>query len=284
MADTELGGGIVDLMWKAIGKLFALAFKGSVAGAKYLYELSKNPNEMKKAKNKIVMKAVVSYFVVLIFILTIMSNMPVVDSKIHNFASLLHVLTLMFLVFNTLNKITSLNQNYQDITAPPELTSTAPRGFIFGMVDNYHITRHEVTDGHILVVGGVGSGKSSCIAIPTLRSWGESVFAIDIKGELYEKSKRFRPNIKVFNPLDDNSYGYDPFFCLRASHNPAQEARAIAQSIIPLPPDTREPFWIESAQNIFTASIMHYKSQGTQRSKNQIPQNRIKSRFRQQAL
>ena len=114
----------------------------------------------------------------------------------------------------------------------------------------------------IAIVGGVGSGKSSCIAIPTLRSYNESVFAIDIKGELYEKTKDYRANIKVFNPLADNSYGYDPYFCLHHSDNPAQEARAIAQAIIPLPPEVNDPFWIESAQNVFTAAILHFSAMG----------------------
>ena len=87
-------------------------------------------------------------------------------------------------------------------------------------------------------------------------------FAIDIKGELYENTKDYRANIKVFNPLDDSSCGYDPFYCLHHSHNPAQEARAIAQAIIPLPPDVKEPFWIESAQNILTAAVLHFSAMG----------------------
>lgn len=132
---------------------------------------------------------------------------------------------------------------------------------MFGKQDKAYITKPEDLDGHVLVVGGVGTGKSSCIAIPTLRSWGKSVFAIDIKGELYEKTKANRPNVKVFNPINSYSYGYDPFHCLYTSPNPAQEARAIAQAIIPLPPETKDPFWIESAQNIFTASILHYSLQ-----------------------
>ena len=146
-----------------------------------------------------------------------------------------------------------------DITFP--ILSTQPRGVMFGKKDNQYIIKPEELDGHIMVVGGVGSGKSSCIAIPTLRNWSESVFAIDIKGELYEKSKEYRQNIKVFNPLDESSCGYDPFFCLRTSRNPAQEARAIAQAIVPLPPEIKDPFWIESAQNIFTAAILHYSAQ-----------------------
>ena len=39
-----------------------------------------------------------------------------------------------------------------------------------------------------MIVGGAGSGKTAAVAIPTLMSWKERVFAIDIKGELYAKT------------------------------------------------------------------------------------------------
>jgi type IV secretory pathway TraG/TraD family ATPase VirD4 len=127
--------------------------------------------------------------------------------------------------------------------------TTNINGFIFGKdKNNRAVFKPQNADGHVLVVGGVGSGKSSCLAIPTLRHWGSSVFAIDIKGELYDKSYQYRPYIKVFDPKDNSAFGYDPYIFLRQSQNPAQEARAIAQAIIPLPPDIKEPFWIESAQ------------------------------------
>jgi type IV secretion system protein VirD4 len=93
-------------------------------------------------------------------------------------------------------------------------------------------------------------------------AWGEAVFAIDIKGELWEKTRHKRTNAKVFNPLSANTYGYNPYYLLNDSDNPAQEARAIAQSLIPLPPNVQEPFWIESAQGILTGAILHYNAQG----------------------
>jgi len=144
----------------------------------------------------------------------------------------------------------------------PEIQSAKPCGVVFGKQEEEYIVKPENLDGHVLVVGGVGSGKSSCIAIPTLQNFNNSVFVIDIKGELYEKTKASRPNIKTLNPYIFNSPGYDPYYCLYNSRNPSQEARAIAQAVIPLPPDVKEPFWIESAQNIFTASILHYSAQG----------------------
>ena len=144
----------------------------------------------------------------------------------------------------------------------PEMRSSRRHAVFFGKKDGDYIIKPERLDGHIMVVGGVGSGKSSCIAIPTLRGWNESVFAIDIKGELHEKTKEYRPNIKVFNPLDNNSYGYDPYVGLYYSDNPAQQARAIAQAIVPLPANAKDAFWIESAQAIFTGAILHYSNQG----------------------
>ena len=139
---------------------------------------------------------------------------------------------------------------------------SAVRGFVFGKLGGKWIAKKEDKDGHILVVGGAGSGKTSCIAIPSLLSWGEAVFCIDIKGELYEHTKRKRVNARVFDPLSAGTYGYDPFYLLKSSDNPAQEARAIAQALVPLPPDTREPFWIENAQNILTAAILNYSARG----------------------
>jgi hypothetical protein len=77
-----------------------------------------------------------------------------------------------------------------------QMLSPAPCGVFLGARGNQYVVKPENMDGHVLVAGIPGSGKSSCIAIPTLRSWRGSVFAIDIKGELYENTKQYRQNIK----------------------------------------------------------------------------------------
>ncbi len=62
-------------------------------------------------------------------------------------------------------------------------------GIFFGTVGTMQVTRPMREDGHVLVIGGTKSGKSSCIAIPTLKTfWPGRVLAIDIKGELSAKS------------------------------------------------------------------------------------------------
>jgi type IV secretion system protein VirD4 len=143
--------------------------------------------------------------------------------------------------------------------ANPKIISNERHGVFFGAQYGKYVIKSENIDGHVMVVGSPGTGKSSCIAIPTLRGWKGSVFAVDIKGELYANAHEQRKNVKVFAPQDKNNrYVYDPYVFLKESENPAQEARAIAQAVIPLPFDTKEPFWIESAQLILTGAILHY--------------------------
>jgi len=148
---------------------------------------------------------------------------------------------------------------------PPTMESVTPHGVVFGKKGKKFIIKPEEADGNILIVGRPGDGKTSCVAIPTIRAWSGATFCIDIKGELYDKTRTHRKNtkIKVFNPLDNTSCGYNPFHVFGAENtNPVQNARSISQAIIPLPHDVREPYWIECAQSVFTACILHYSAQG----------------------
>lgn len=140
------------------------------------------------------------------------------------------------------------------------ISSDKLQGVVFGKQNGKYAIMPETTDGHILVIGGAGSGKTASIAIPTLMSWKERVFAIDIKGELYQKTAKARgiENIKVFNPTDRNTFRYDPFYTLKISDDVASAARQISMSICSLPPDTKDPFWIKSAQNLLTGLILYF--------------------------
>ena len=174
-----------------------------------------------------------------------------------------------------------MNSEYNAINPdiPSELLNEY--GFVFGRKSGRTVAKLEdynKTEGHILVVGGVGSGKSSCIAIPTLLKWRERVFAIDIKGELHKTvlekrgETKAQEQIKIFDPLKENkleydplkekALGYDPFHLLKKiPQNKAQEAMTIAHTLIPMPHDVREPFWINNARNLLTGAILHYSNE-----------------------
>ncbi|MDR2149193.1 MAG: type IV secretory system conjugative DNA transfer family protein [Tannerella sp.] len=135
-------------------------------------------------------------------------------------------------------------------------------GVVFGEKYGDTIAKPEEKDGHVLVIGGVGSGKTTCIAIPTLLSWKNRVFAIDIKSELHKETTKKRPdklqNIRVFEPLNNDTLGYDPFHLLRSTTNQAQAARIISNALITVPADIKDPFWAESARNMLTGAILHF--------------------------
>jgi type IV secretion system protein VirD4 len=150
---------------------------------------------------------------------------------------------------------------------PATLLTQKPQGFIFGNKKvgtdgNYFFKKSEDTDGHILIVGGAGSYKSSCIAVPSILSWKSRIFAIDIKGELSQSTAHKGAKTKIFNPMNITAQGYDPYYLLRNSDNPAQDAREIALALIQTPVNAKDPFWVESAQNLLTGIILHCNDLG----------------------
>ena len=142
---------------------------------------------------------------------------------------------------------------------PKQMLSCTKCGIVFGGRNKKYVIREEQKDGHVLIVGGTRSGKTSCIAIPTLRAWKYRAFVVDIKGELYQETKdEANRKIKIFNPLDKNTYGYNPFFVFTNCREPAQEAFAMAGALIPLSPTETSPYWCESAQNMLTGIILYF--------------------------
>ena len=115
-------------------------------------------------------------------------------------------------------------------------------GVVFGKIGRRYIVMPQNTEGHIMVVGGQGSGKSSCVAIPTLLNYDSSIFAIDIKGELSEHRRNYGLNkVKVFDPMDFTSPHYNPYMVLKQG-DIIQGAREMAHCIIPLTKEDKDPY------------------------------------------
>lgn len=128
------------------------------------------------------------------------------------------------------------------------------KGVFFGLQAGQPIVKPFHLDGHVFVVGGAGTGKSACIAIPTLLyHWQGRFFAVDIKGELAEKSQR---KAAIFNPLQPDSYGYDPFYALKESKNINADIQSIALTLVPDKPHTNDPFWTETARNLLAGHLL----------------------------
>ena len=143
-------------------------------------------------------------------------------------------------------------------------------GVIFGYLEaDDHDTlvgMPEGDEGNILVVGGNGSGKSYGIALPTLRRWRGAICATDLKGELskwydllYENGTAARPYL-IFDPTQVDGPSYDPFWWLLedSESNLMSNVWEIVLAIIPTFKEDNQPFWVESEQALFAASLLYF--------------------------
>lgn len=143
-------------------------------------------------------------------------------------------------------------------------------GFFIGTItfrcQKYYIGIPSTSDlcSHILVVGGSGSGKSSCIAEPTIKSFQGTIIAIDTKGGLIECLKNNESNKKPTKILNlsrkkqiENSYNVFASLEQEDSLFLVQNTREIVNAIVPMPNDIKEPFWIDCARSILTAVILY---------------------------
>ena len=129
-------------------------------------------------------------------------------------------------------------------------------GFVFGRNKRIYACKPVNMDGHIGVFGGAGSGKSSCIVIPTLRAWNGPVFAVDIKGELVQAANRYRHNLKVFDAENPDGFGYDPFYFIDNTDNVNLAMTKIVNSLIIKDPSIKDPFWIDSTRNLLIGELL----------------------------
>lgn len=142
-----------------------------------------------------------------------------------------------------------------------------PEGVVFGKYKNKYVCKPLDEDGHVFVIGGSGSSKSSAIIIPTLISNSDvRRFVVDIKGELSYNSIQYDDEyVIVCNPSDRRQYGYDPFYALTpdsSKQDILMVMKEIAFSLISLPADIKEPFWKQSARNLLIGLLLYYYKQG----------------------
>ena len=137
-------------------------------------------------------------------------------------------------------------------------------------LSNHYMGKPQKINGHVIVLGSTGSGKGTCIAIPTMRSWANSsMVVLDVKGDLYEQWCKMdipgKRKSKVFNPSKEDTYTYDPFNHIRSDDktNWVSNIRELVNAMIPMPPNSRDKFWTTAARKILTGALHYYLDKGT---------------------
>ena len=126
-------------------------------------------------------------------------------------------------------------------------------------------------EGHVMILGASGSGKSRRGTIPMTKSFirnKQSGFIADAKGEIYANTKDEIPDcydvhvIDFRNLYEDNAEGWNPLAApyelwisgsKKNRHIAEQMVEELANTMYPVP--DKDPFWIEEARNVFIALV-----------------------------
>jgi len=128
-------------------------------------------------------------------------------------------------------------------------------------------------DGHMLTVGPTRTGKTRRLLIPNLLyETGRSALVIDMKGELTEITAAHREanggKVAALDPfgllakrgVKVQTAGFNPLWQLDpASDEFVDDAMVIAEALIQVNPEMKEPHFAEAAQDVVAALIMWAK-------------------------
>lgn len=120
-------------------------------------------------------------------------------------------------------------------------------------------------EGHTIIFGGSGTGKSTGPIMAALNTWKGGMVVTDPKGELYRYYKGLydaelveRPPL-LFDPTQADSFRYDPFWFLsQDKYGLMSNVIELVRAIAPMPLECREPYWGETKQAILAAGILYY--------------------------
>lgn len=137
--------------------------------------------------------------------------------------------------------------------------------------DNGKILTHD-GEGHVMILGVSGSGKSRRETIPMTMSFiknRQSGLIADAKGEIYANTKDMIPDdydvhvIDFRNLYEEDAEGWNPLYAPYVlwkkgtpedRHIAEQMIEGLAHSIYPEAKGT-DPFWIKEARNVFLAVV-----------------------------
>lgn len=154
---------------------------------------------------------------------------------------------------------------------PQELLSSEPDGIILGKWRSKYVRIPLSKVFHYCILGGPGSGKTSTILLDTLlanfatKSHKFQVFAIDIKGELNEKSTyRYSDDVMVVNPADRTTCGWNPYYRL-TQNSPGdliiEAIEEIAQALI-ISTNSNDSFFVENARTMLVGLLIYFFNEG----------------------
>lgn len=131
-----------------------------------------------------------------------------------------------------------------------------------GHLDENGTTLHYSGEGSLITIAPPGSGKTQCFVIPNMLNWKGAAVVLDIKGEIYAATHKWREKnvgkVYKFSPLDpNNSNSYNPLTFVRDEPDYIWEDSRFLADMMIVPSGASDPFWENMARDVLTAAIAH---------------------------
>lgn len=115
-------------------------------------------------------------------------------------------------------------------------------------------------DESLITIAPPGSGKTQCNVFPTLLRWKGPALVLDISGDIYDKTSKWRSEnvgpVYKFSPLDpERSHRWSPLSFVRSSPDYIWEDSRLLAELMIVPGGSKEPFWEDNARIFLTAAI-----------------------------
>ena len=139
------------------------------------------------------------------------------------------------------------------------------KGILFGKKFGLLGYSPEQDEGHILVLGPSGTGKTSALLIPTLRSWQGTALVVDISGDISANVNT--PNKIIFDPTSESCIPYDVFASINAVTDDTERQERLEQLAYLLLPDKANDseagiFFCKNGRKMITAALICYYGMG----------------------
>ena len=131
-----------------------------------------------------------------------------------------------------------------------------------GNLENTDNLLYYSEEGSLITIAPPGSGKTQCFVIPNMLHWNGAAVVLDIKGEIYDATRKWREDnvgkVYKFSPLDPkNSSSYNPMAFVRDDADYIWEDSRFLADMMIVPSGASDPFWENTARDVLTAVIAY---------------------------
>jgi len=191
-------------------------------------------------------------------IIEVLSNLDLITKYVYIFAG---AAVLIMLVIKFVHVLKPSNAKALKLKAKKKAA-----GVVFGKKGFKLAVSPEHEEGHIVVFGGTGLGKTTGLLIPTLNHWrAGTAFVIDIAGDIAKNADI--PNKLIYDPENSDSIPYNIFYEIDMAENVEDKNELLAKLAYLLMPDTPKSsdageYYNDEGRNILTAALIYYYHAG----------------------